>query len=128
MLESLINEIILPAGVRMRLALTTSFISSCRSYESARHPLISHPRNAMSMESNVASWTTVELHSVPLPSFYIRFRLQVTKHAACDFNGAVVASVNVPDDAHARAAGKDAFELLRDELGAVGNADLAGVD
>ncbi len=45
-----------------------------------------------------------------------------------DLVGAVVARVDVPDDAHARVVRQDARELLRREVGAVGERDLAGVD
>ena len=45
-----------------------------------------------------------------------------------DLGGAVVAGVDVADDAHAGVVGEDPLDLLRGEVGAVGDADLAGVE
>src|SRR6187399_161873 len=44
------------------------------------------------------------------------------------FDGALVAGVDVADHAHAGIVGEYPFELLGGEVGAVGDADLTGVD
>ena len=51
-------------------------------------------------------------------------------HAALlgDLDRAVVAGVDVADDAHAGVVGEHALDLLGGQRGAVGDGDLAGVD
>src|SRR5690349_17407971 len=45
-----------------------------------------------------------------------------------DLDGAVVAGVDVADDAHAGVVGQESFELLRGEVRAVRDGDLPGVE
>src|SRR5699024_10022448 len=45
-----------------------------------------------------------------------------------DFSGAVVAGVDVADDAHARVIREQARQFLGGQFGAVGHRDLSGVD